>query len=534
MKRRIVTPTVLALAAVTIAACGSSSPLVTSKKSTTSDPPTAQTSPATTEPPGSIQSFSDIQPAVIQIEARGTIRSPEVGLTDGSGRGSGFIISSDGIAVTNNHVVTGAATLQVFIGGDTSKSYNAKVLGVSECDDLAVIDINESAVLPALKWNSEPLKVGTDVYAAGFPLGEPQYTMTKGIIAKTSSSGDTSWASLDSVLEHDANIQPGNSGGPLVAADGTVIGINYKGRDVTGTTQFYAIDKDIAQKVVEKLKLGDFESIGINGEAVVDEEKGISGIWISGVAPGSPASTLGILPGDIIQSMNGLPVGTDGTMSAYCDVLRTSGSKPIKIEVLRFDTSEILAGELNNPNKPLVQTFSFAAAVEDNVTVDTTPAGPATNSTSYTTLTDDTKALSIDVPSTWTDVSTTPFKADDGTQVALILASTNLASYDAGYTAPGLLFAAFPAAVDATGVIGQFAPVAGDCTDGGIKDFSENGYTGKYQLWSDCGGTKAFVVTLAASPASNAYTAVLSLKGTSDVDLDALDHAFSSFTVKAG
>ena len=81
--------------------------------------------------------------------------------------------------------------------------------------------------------------------------------------------------------------------------------------------------------MIDQLKQGDFESLGVNGEAVVDEETGVSGIWVAGVAPGSPADDVELLPGDIIQSMNGLPVGQTGTKQEYCDVLRTSGDKPI-------------------------------------------------------------------------------------------------------------------------------------------------------------------------------------------------------------
>ena len=96
--------------------------------------------------------FGDVQPAVVQIVAQGTFRDPEVGFADGSGLGSGFIISPDGLAVTNNHVVAGAATLEVYIGGELDESYNATILGVSECNDLALIDINGPDDLPYLEW----------------------------------------------------------------------------------------------------------------------------------------------------------------------------------------------------------------------------------------------------------------------------------------------------------------------------------------------------------------------------------------------
>jgi len=88
--------------------------------------------------------------------------------------------------VTNNHVVTGAAILKVWVGGDQSQSYNAKVLGVSECSDLAVIDIDGEG-FPYLQWHEGAIKVGLEVYAAGFPLGEPEFTLTKGIVSKEKS-----------------------------------------------------------------------------------------------------------------------------------------------------------------------------------------------------------------------------------------------------------------------------------------------------------------------------------------------------------
>ena len=357
---------VIAIAAITLAACGGGGSDDSADETdapdteeTVADTEPADTEPADTEPEDTepedteptdtepTAGIDSVQPSVIQIEAIGTIRDPEVGFTDGSGRGSGFIISDDGIAVTNNHVVTGAATLEVFIGGDTSESYNATVLGVSECNDLAVIDIDEDDPLPALQWYDDDITTGLDVYAAGFPLGDPEFTLTRGIVSKLEADGDTSWASIDSVLEHDAAIQPGNSGGPLVTTDAAIVGVNYAGGSPTNTEQFFAIDKDRAQEVVEKLMEGDFESIGVNGQVVVDEEAGIAGVWVAGVAPGSPADDAELLPGDIIQTMNGIPIGTDGTMADYCDVLRTSGDNPIQIEVLRFDTSEILTGEIN-------------------------------------------------------------------------------------------------------------------------------------------------------------------------------------------
>ena len=268
---------------------------------------------------------------------------------------------------------------------------------MSECNDLALIDINADEPLPYLEWHDGDITAGLDVYAAGYPLGDPEFTLTRGIIAKAEAGGDlTGTCSIDHTVEHDANIQPGNSGGPLVGADGKVVAVNYAGgASVTTTAQFYGIASDLAQPVIDQLRDGDFESLGINGWAVYDETLGIAGIWVAGVAPGSPAAEAELMPGDIVTSMNGLPVGTDGTFKDYCDVIRTAGEgAPIAVEVLRFDTSEVLKGEING-DQPIELAFSFAEEVGDEVGEDSDAAAAAYT---YESVTDDLGRIYVDVP----------------------------------------------------------------------------------------------------------------------------------------
>jgi serine protease Do len=495
----------------------------------TSDPstPTTETPDTTVAEPIGITSYADVQPAVIQIEAKGTFRDPEVGYADGSGRGSGFIISPDGLAVTNNHVVAGAATLEVFIGGDTDKSYNARILGVSECNDLALIDINESEPLPALEWYEGDINAGLDVYAAGFPLGDPEFTMTRGIIAKAEAGGDlTGTSSIDHTVEHDAVIRPGNSGGPLVGADGRVVAVNYAGGGSQNTEQFFSIASDLAQPVVDRLEGGDFESLGINGWAVYDEELGVAGIWVAGITPGSPAADSGLMPGDIVTSMNGLPVGTDGTFKDYCDVIRTAGEgAPIAVDVLRWDTSEVLRGEING-DEPITTSFSFADEVGDDVGSEDGDAAPAEYT--YESLTDDLGRITVDVPATWADHDTAPATLDDGSEVPYIAAATRLDGFRNGWDEPGLLFAAMPANTDVDGLLVEYG-FADDCTDGGTSDYSDAVFTGKYQVWLDCDGTATDVVTLVANPADGSHTALIQAQILTDADLEALDRAFATF-----
>jgi serine protease Do len=317
-------------------------------------------------PSGAVSNYQDARGAVIQIEAQGTFVDPEWGEYSGAGRGSGFIIDQSGIAVTNNHVVTGAAKVLVWIGGDTSKSYNARVLGVSECSDLAVIDI-EGDGFPYLDWYEGSIQVGLDVYTAGFPLGDPEYTLTKGIVSKEKAGGETTWASVESVLMHDATINPGNSGGPLIDSNGKVVAVNYAA--YKEADQYFAISKDVAIPIVDQLRgEQDIDTIGINGNAVVSTDGTLSGIWVSSVASGSPAENSGITGGDILTSLEGLELATDGTMSDYCDIIRShSPQDTMGVEVLRFSTSESLEGQLNGRALTVVNTFETSG--DDTTTV---------------------------------------------------------------------------------------------------------------------------------------------------------------------
>ena len=294
-----------------------------------------------------ISSLQDVRRATVQIQAQGSFVDSQLGeRLNVIGRGSGFIIDGSGIAVTNNHVVTGAAILQVWVGGE-GQPRNARIVGVSECSDLAVIDI-EGAGYPHLEWFDGQIYAGLDVFAVGFPLGDPEFTVTQGIVSKSRTSGETNWASVDAVIEHDATINPGNSGGPLVTTDGKVVGINFAGS--SGTSQWFAISRDEALKVIDQLRTGqDINSIGVNGTAVLTEDGTLSGIWVASVKSGSTASNVGIRGGDLITRLEGLVLATDGTMADYCDVLRTHlPGDVLSIEVLRFDTGERLEGKLND------------------------------------------------------------------------------------------------------------------------------------------------------------------------------------------
>jgi serine protease Do len=348
--------------------------------------------------------------------------------------------------------------------------------------------------------------------------------MTRGIIAKSHADGDTPWASIDSIIEHDANAQPGNSGGPVVQADGEVVGVHFMSNVVTNTTQFFAIEGMLAQHVVDKLRDGDFESLGINGTAVLDEESGLSGVWVAGTAPGSPASEAGILPGDIVTSLNGLPIATDGTMKDYCDVIRTAGDHPISVEVLRFDTQEVLSGEING-DIPITQKYSFAEEIEDES--GSVAAGSGATYTDYQTLVDDTGAMTVDVPVEWFDVDTVPF--DDGTP--WISASTSLDTlYSGSFDVPGMIMigsAPIPPE-NIPAAIAEYAP-GGCLVDDGLSDYDDGYFVGQYQLWADCGDAAAVEVVIAANANSGAGAVLIGVQIVTEADFDALDTIMGTF-----
>ncbi len=488
--------------------------------------PTEEPAPAG---PAAETSFQDAIQATIQIEAQGSFMDPEFGMQlNTAGRGSGFIIDPSGIAVTNNHVVTGAAFLQVFVEGN-DRPLNAKILGVSECNDLAVIDI-EGDGFPFLEWSDVAARLGTEIYALGFPLGDPEPTLTRGVISKERAGGETSWASVNNVIEHDATINPGNSGGPLVTTDGKVVGVNYAGN--SGVNQYFSINASDARSVVEKLRAGsDLDSIGINGEAVITGDN-TTGIWVASVKSGSPADKVGVKAGDIITRLEGLVLSTDGTMADYCDILRSrNATDPMNIEVLRFATQEVLEGQLNGPK--LEQSFSFAQAVE--VAEEPAAGGdaPATY-TEFVGIYDDSQAVYVEVPVEWAQVDGSNWIGDDGSIYgSSIIASTDIEGFSNTFTTPGMQILAGTVFGDST--MGELADImdfsALDCTYDGRFDYADGFYNGVYDQYSNCDGQGSVIIVLAAEPAEQDYSVIVLVQVVTDADLDALDHILDTFIV---
>jgi serine protease Do len=496
--------------------------------------PTPEPEPTATvdEKPGSVRSLDDVEKAVIQIVAEGTFVDPQFGLmVNAAGSGSGFIIDPSGIAVTNNHVVTGAAMLKVYVGGET-RPRNARVLGVSECSDLAVIDIDGDGY-PYLDWYEGAPKVGLDVYAAGFPLGDPEFTLTRGIVSKASADGETNWASVDNVIMHDATINPGNSGGPLITTDGQVIGVNYAGARTT--SQYFAIAPSEAKSVIAQLREGnDVNSLGINGQAVMSEDGTFSGIWVSSVKSGSPADKARIQAGDIITSLENIALATDGTMADYCDILRSHRpTDTLSVSVLRWSSQAFMEGQINGRELAVSMSFANELGTEVQTSSDGTYA-------EWVRVTDDTGSIQLEIPAEWYDVDGTIWNTDWGSYkitAPSITASADLSAYLNTWDESGVFFAASSDMGRTGGYMQLLEGVQGwynkECRLESASNYSDELYEGRYQLWKNCGPNRTYSLVLTARPKVNKtdFLILLDVRITKDADLDAIDRILNTFVV---
>ena len=259
--------------------------------------------------------------------------------------GSGVIISADGYIVTNNHVVDGADELTVTLN-ENSKEYSARIIGADKTTDLALIKI-DAKNLPAIAIaNSDDVKIGEWVLAVGNPLGLNN-TVTAGIVsAKARQMGE----GVTSMIQTDAAINQGNSGGALVNTNGALIGINAMLASPTGSNIGYgfAIPTAIMNKVVDDIKkYGAVQRamIGIKGGDVsnkvdADKEQGkevdygtMEGIYIGEVVEGGAAQAAGLQKEDVIISIDGQKIKKFGDLQGVIAQKRP-GDK-VKVTYLR-------------------------------------------------------------------------------------------------------------------------------------------------------------------------------------------------------
>lgn len=296
----------------------------------------------------------NVLPAVVNIQTEATIRRREIdqffdpfGFFGGRDRvyqsqslGSGFVWSSEGIIVTNNHVVEGASRITVNFQDGTQ--IPAKLIGVDPDSDLAVLRVNAKNLLPAPIGTSSDLLIGETVVAVGNPFGLSG-SVTTGVVSALGRSVPSKEAgrTFTDFIQTDASINPGNSGGPLLNIEGKVIGINaaiYANAQGIG----FAIPVDRAKKVIQDLlRYGEVHSawIGAVTATITPEEakrlglRATRGALVARVFSGAPAEAAGLKTGDIITSVEGKAVDSREAFSTYTATV--ASGQTIQVGVVR-------------------------------------------------------------------------------------------------------------------------------------------------------------------------------------------------------
>jgi serine protease Do len=250
-----------------------------------------------------------------------------------SGVGSGFIIESSGYIVTNGHVVGSATRIVVSLADRTQ--LQAKLVGVDDLTDVALIKVEPTAPLPTASWgDSRALEVGDWVIAAGNPFGLGG-SVSAGILSAR--GRDIGSSPFDDFLQFDAPINPGNSGGPLFDADGRVVGMNTAIYSPTGSSVGigFAIPSEIVSRIVGELRSKGRIDRGWLGVSLQDAQssRGGSGVGVAAVERGGPAARAGLRPGDIITGVNGEQV--DSSRALIKVVAATSPGSTVRLAVRR-------------------------------------------------------------------------------------------------------------------------------------------------------------------------------------------------------
>ena len=294
----------------------------------------------------------------------------------GQGSGSGVIIAANGYIVTNNHVIDKASKIEVVL--DDKRKFDAELVGADPNTDLAVLKVKADN-LPFVKYgNSDDVKVGQWVLAVGNPFNLNS-TVTAGIISAKGRNIDIlrrkDNMGIESFIQTDAVVNPGNSGGALVNLNGDLIGINSAIASHTGSYEGYsfAIPSSLASKVVDdllKYKVVQRALLGVQIQEVdaklASEKKlnTLNGVYVQGLTDGSAGAQAGLKTGDIITQINGVAVNTSSQLQEQ--VARFRPGDKIKVSYLRGSAASTTEAVLRNATgtTAVVREDAIAAAIK--------------------------------------------------------------------------------------------------------------------------------------------------------------------------
>ncbi len=272
------------------------------------------------------------------------------------GSGSGVIISSDGYIVTNNHVIERASEIEIIM--NDKRSFNATLVGTDPSTDIALLKIDATELPVILMGNSDNLRVGEWVLAVGNPFNLTS-TVTAGIVSAKARNINIldSDMKIESFIQTDAAVNPGNSGGALVNTRGELVGINTAIASQTGSYAGYsfAVPTSIVQKVVSDLRTYGMVQRAVLGvqlqeiNAQLKEEKKLTtlqGAYVAHVVENSAAAKAGIHTGDIITQINAVTIRTVTDLQEQ--IGRHRPGDKVKVTILRNNQSIVLTAELTN------------------------------------------------------------------------------------------------------------------------------------------------------------------------------------------
>jgi serine protease Do len=289
------------------------------------------------------------------------------------GIGSGVIISPDGYIVTNNHVINGATEIRVTL--HDRRVLTGHVVGADKLTDIAVIKVNAHD-LPAISWgDSSKLEPGQTVLAFGSPFGVLRFSVTRGIVSAVNRAApfSTDARTPGGLIQTDAAVNPGNSGGPLVDIHGELVGINQM--IATNSGQFagasFAIPAATAKAIANQIIATGAVHHGYMGISMNDvtpdnahffDLKEAAGAIVAQVTPGSPAASAGLKSGDVIEKLNGNPIEDGGTLQL--DVAQMTPGTHVQLGILRNGSSQTVTITLGEYNKSAEQVASNGTAGE--------------------------------------------------------------------------------------------------------------------------------------------------------------------------
>ncbi|MEM0541158.1 trypsin-like peptidase domain-containing protein [Flavobacterium sp. j3] len=294
--------------------------------------------------------------------SRGTQQQEQIGT------GSGVIISEDGYIVTNNHVIKDATELEVTL--NNNKSYKAKLIGTDSKMDIALLKIDADEKLPYSTFaDSDAVKVGEWVLAVGNPYNLNS-TVTAGIVSAKARNLDT--RGIQSFIQTDAAVNPGNSGGALVNTRGELIGINTMISSPTGSYAGYsfAVPSNITRKIIEDLmEFGNVQRgiLGVEGRELnsnFSQEIGINdteGFYVDNVTKNSGAEKAGLQKGDIIKKLDNQKVNSFAELSGYINSKRPND----KVQVTFVRDGKIKVVPVTLVKKELFNTEFKGLELED-------------------------------------------------------------------------------------------------------------------------------------------------------------------------